>query len=139
MVVMSVVAAACGANYWTDVERFVHSKLDWFLKYLTLEHGVPSHDTFGRTFARLDTKQFLTCHQNWIQSLQLDMNGQAVAIDGQTLRHSFDNATGLGALHVLMLGLAGYVSVLGKLQFQISRTRSLPYQSCLSCSIFKEP
>ena len=114
MVVMSVVAAACGANYWTDVERFVHSKLDWFLKYLTLEHGVPSHDTFGRAFARLDTKQFLTCLQNWIQSLQLDMNGQAVAIDGKTLRHSFDNATGLGALHVVNAWACGLRFCLGQ-------------------------
>ena len=114
LMVMSVVSAACGANHWTDVERFVHSKLEWFSKYLSMEHGVPSHDTFGRVFSRLDTKQFLTCLQNWIQSLRLDMSGQAVAIDGKTLRHSFDNATGVGALHVVNAWASGLRFCLGQ-------------------------
>ena len=96
MVVMALTAAICGANSWVDVERFGVSKLGWFAKLLKLEHGVPSHDTFGRVFGAVDTEEFLTCLQNWIQTLQLDMKGQGVAIDGKTLRHSFDNATGVG-------------------------------------------
>ena len=113
-VAMSVVSGACGANYWTDVERFVRSKFDWFSKYLSMENGVPSHDTFGRVFARLDTKEFLTCLQDWIQSLRLDMAGQAVAIDGKTLRHSFDNATGTKALHVVNAWAGGLRLCLGQ-------------------------
>ena len=101
MVVIGVVATACGANHWTDVERFGKAKIDWFEKYLTLEYGIPSHDTFSRVFRCLDTSQFLSCLQNWISSLNLDMDGQAVAIDGKTLRHSFDNAIGIGSLHVV--------------------------------------
>ncbi len=114
MVVMALTAAICGANSWVDVERFGVSKLNWFAKLLKLEHGVPSHDTFGRVFGALDTEEFLTCLQNWIQTLQLDMKGQGVAIDGKTLRHSFDNATGVGALHVVNAWATGLRICLGQ-------------------------
>lgn len=114
MVVVSVVAAACGANHWTDVERFGNAKINWFQKYVTLEHGIPSHDTFSRVFARLDTDQFFSCLQNWIHSLDLDMKGEAVAIDGKTLRHSFDNATGCGSVHVVNAWACGLRMCLGQ-------------------------
>jgi predicted transposase YbfD/YdcC len=115
MVVISVVATACGANYWTDVERFGNSKFDWFQKYLELENGIPSHDTFSRVFARLESDNFLSCLQNWIHSLDLDMTGQAVAIDGKTLRHSFDNATGNASLHVVNAWACGLRLCLGQI------------------------
>ncbi len=114
MVVIALTAAICGANGWVDVERFGIAKIDWFRKFLTLEHGIPSHDTFGRVFARLDTDEFLTSLQNWIQSLHLDMKGEAVAIDGKTLRRSFDNATGVGALHVVNAWATGLRICLGQ-------------------------
>lgn len=114
MVVMTLTAAICGANSWVDVERFGVSKWDWFAKFLKLEYGIPSHDTFGRVFGALDTEEFLTCLQNWIQTLQLDMKGQGVAIDGKTLRHSFDSATGVGALHVVNAWATGLRICLGQ-------------------------
>ena len=114
MVVVALTAAICGANGWVDVERFGIAKIDWFKKFLVLEHGIPSHDTFGRVFALLDTDEFLTCLQNWIQTLHLDMKGEGVAIDGKTLRHSFDNATGIGALHVVNAWATGLHICLGQ-------------------------
>ncbi len=63
MIVMALCAAICGAEGWTDVERFAKAKHEWFRKFLRLENGVPSHDTFGRVFGLLDTEQFYTCLQ----------------------------------------------------------------------------
>ncbi len=96
-----VAIALCGADTWADVERFGNEKLAWFRTFLRLENGVPSHDTFGRVFAALDTGQFYACLANWIASLQLDLRGQTIAIDGKTLRKSFDKAVGREALHVV--------------------------------------
>ena len=64
MVVVALTAAICGANCWADVERFGKAKIDWFKKFLTLGYGIPSHDTFGRVFAVLNSEEFLTCLQN---------------------------------------------------------------------------
>lgn len=101
MIVVTLCATLCGAEGWADVERFGNSRIDWFRKFLKLEHGVPSHDTFGRVFSLLDTQEFLDCLQEWIASWQQSLEGCGVHIDGKTLRRSFNTATGQSALHVV--------------------------------------
>lgn len=61
---------------------------------------IPSHDTFGRVFARLDPKQFEECFLNWVGSLHEKLTG-VIAIDGKTLRRSHDAANGKKALHMV--------------------------------------
>lgn len=101
MVALTLCATICGADSWADVERFGKEKLDWLRTFLPLENGVPSHDTLGRVFALLDTNEFLACLTSWVNSLQLDLKGTGVAIDGKTLRRSFDAASGREALHLV--------------------------------------
>jgi len=101
MIVVALCAAICGAEGWADVERFGNTKIDWFRRFLDLENGIASHDTFGRVFSLLDTEQFFACVQSWIDSLQLAMEGQGVHIDGKTMRRSFDKASGTSALHMV--------------------------------------
>lgn len=101
MVVIALCAAICGANSWADVERFGEAKIDWLLRFLDLPNGIPSHDTFSRVFARLDTSEFLTCLHNWLRSLGLALKEKHVAIDGKTLRRSFDKAAGKSPLHLV--------------------------------------
>lgn len=101
MVVVALCGAICGANSWADVERFGKAKLDWLRQFLDLEHGIPSHDTFSRVFARLDTNEFLTCLHNWLRSFKLALKEKHVAIDGKTLRGSFDQAAGKSPLHLV--------------------------------------
>src|ERR1700722_19047316 len=87
IVVIALSAAICGANTWVDIERFGWAKQDWFANFLELAGGIPSHDTFGRVFALLDTAEFDACLRSWVRSLHKPMQGQAIAIDGKTLRH----------------------------------------------------
>ncbi|QDU88854.1 Transposase DDE domain protein [Pirellulimonas nuda] len=101
MVAIAICGAICGADTWADVERFGREKFEWFRTFLRLENGVPSHDTFGRVFAMLDTSEFYHCLANWVASLQLDLKGKTVAIDGKTLRRSHDKSVGRSALHVV--------------------------------------
>ena len=101
MMFVALTAAICGANGWADVERFGNSKLNWFRRFIELEHGIPSHDTFGRVFSRLDTSEFLTAMHSWVDSFAENLRGQGVAIDGKTLRGSFDRAAGTTALHTI--------------------------------------
>jgi predicted transposase YbfD/YdcC len=99
-----VVLALCGtiadANSWADIERFGNERLDWLRTFLKLENGIPSHDTFGRVFARLDAAQLMACLRQWIVDLNRDI-GQHIAIDGKTLRGSHDRAAGRNPLHLI--------------------------------------
>jgi predicted transposase YbfD/YdcC len=101
MIFLALTATICGAQGWADVERFAKSKLKWFRRHVRLKHGVPSHDTFGRVFSRLDTGEFLTAMHAWVDSFATALRGQGVAIDGKTLRGSFDQAAGQTALHTI--------------------------------------
>lgn len=114
MVTIGLCAAICGADSWVDAEKFGHAKRDWFARFLQLPDGIPSHDTFGRVFARLDTAEFLLCLQNWLRSLHLSLKEQGVAIDGKTLRGSFDAASGKSALHVVSAWASGLRLSLGE-------------------------
>ena len=83
MVALALCGTICGANSWADIERFARAHQDWFEQFLSLPQGIPSHDTFGRVFARLDTTQFQQCLGRWVEQLQLQLDGQTVAIDGK--------------------------------------------------------
>ena len=90
---ISLCAAICGANRWVDFEKFGSAQRAWFERFLELPNGIPSHDTLGRVFARLDTTEFLLCLQNWLRSLHLSLKGQDIAIDGKTMRGSLSTRT----------------------------------------------
>lgn len=114
IVTIALCAVICGANAWTDVERFGLAKQDWFAKFLELPGGIPSHDTFGRVFALLDTAEFDACLRSWLRSLHKSMKDQTIAIDGKTLRRSFDKATGKAALHSVSAWAVGLRLSLGQ-------------------------
>ena len=102
MVVIALCAAICGAEGWADVERFgKKKKKEWFARFLQLLSDIPSHDTFGRVFARLDTSEFYACLQRWVRTLNSTLTDHGVRLDGKTLRHSFDTASGKDALQML--------------------------------------
>lgn len=112
MIFMALTATVCGANGWADVERFVDARYDWFEQYIAMESGVPSHDTFGRIFARLDTGEFLSAMHGWADEFAGNLRNKGVAIDGKTLRGSFDEASGKSAVHTITAFAVGTRTVL---------------------------
>lgn len=92
VVVLAVCAVICGADGWVAVQMFAQSKLPWFKTFLDLPGGVPSHDTFGRVFARLDPDAFERCFTAWTRGVAAASGGRLVAIDGKAIRRSFEHA-----------------------------------------------
>lgn len=101
IVILAVCATLANADGWADIERFGKAKLDFFRTFLELPNGIPSHDTFGRVFALLDPAALLACIQQWLNALGTAAAGEVVAIDGKTLRGSFDTAAGQNPLHLV--------------------------------------
>jgi predicted transposase YbfD/YdcC len=100
LVVVALCGTIAGADTWTDVERFGRERLDWLRTFLRLENGIPSHDTFGRVFAMLDPAGLVACIQQWLAEVGRQL-GEHIAIDGKTLRGSFDTAAGRCPLHLV--------------------------------------
>jgi len=79
----------CGSETWIDIAEYGEEKLDFLRNFAPFEKGTPSHDTLGEVFSNLDPKSFQTCFIAWADSFQRACR-EIVAIDGKTLRHSFD-------------------------------------------------
>jgi len=96
-----MVIAICGADGWVDVEMFGKAKERRLRQFHELPHGFPSHDTFGRIFAQIDSKQLETSFLSWVQAVFEITDGQVVAIDGKTVRRSHDHSNGKAAIHLV--------------------------------------
>ncbi len=59
--VITIRAGICGADNWVEIEESGNAKREWLSRFLGLPNGIPSHDTFGRVFGRLDPEQFGAC------------------------------------------------------------------------------
>ncbi|QOV88286.1 ISAs1 family transposase [Humisphaera borealis] len=92
ILVISVCAVICGADGWVDVELYGKSKLSWLRTFLDLPHGIPSHDTFGRVFAKLHPDAFEQCFNAWVGAIAQSAGGRLIAIDGKAIRRSFEHA-----------------------------------------------
>jgi predicted transposase YbfD/YdcC len=114
MLILAVCATLGGANGWTDIARFARGKLAFFRQFLDLPNGIPSHDTFGRVFARLDPAALLACIQRWLADFRATVDRELVAIDGKTLRGSFDTAAGQQPLHLVSAWASKARLVLGQ-------------------------
>lgn len=116
ILVIAICAILCGANDWVAVETFGRAKREWFQRFLELPHGIPSHDTFGRVFALLAPEQLQAGFLSWMQAVAQVTDGQVVAIDGKTLRRSYDRRSARAAIHMVSAWATHNRVVLGQLK-----------------------
>jgi hypothetical protein len=103
---IALVASVCGAESCVDFAEFAEDREPLLREFLRLENGLPSHDTFSRVFRLLDPEAFGRAFEAFLDDLGADGTG-VLAIDGKTLRRSFDRAAGRSALHVVTAFGAG--------------------------------
>jgi predicted transposase YbfD/YdcC len=101
IVAIAICAVIAGADDFVSIAEWGRQKRDWLSKILDLSSGIPSHDRFNAVFAALKPAEFEKCLVSWITALHELTAGQVVAIDGKTLRHSYDKATGKSAIHMV--------------------------------------
>lgn len=82
-------------------------------QFLSLPNGVPSHDTFRRVISLLNPKRFEELFTRWVNRLQETFRG-VVAIDGKSLRRSFNHQRELGPLHLVQAWSVEHGLVLGQ-------------------------
>jgi len=116
MVAIAVYTIICGADGWEDIEFIARQRFDFLNKCLELKNGIPCHDTFRRVFTRINEKQLMLALNTWTNSLQHSLEGKNIAIDGKTLKHSFDTAAETSALH----SITAYVSDIGLVLSQVT-------------------
>jgi len=101
IVFIAVCGVLSGANSFAAIEEFGLDRRTWFARFLDLTNGVPSDDTFARVLARLDPGAFERCLLSWIRAVQEVTENRLIAIDGKTLRGSYDRRDGKAAIHMV--------------------------------------
>lgn len=113
IIIIAICGVLCGADSWVEVEEFGKAKRAWLTTILALPNGIPSHDTFGRVFARIHPEHFQQSFLAWVQALQ-QVRTDVIAIDGKTHRRSHDRSNGKAALHLIRAWAADNRLVLGQ-------------------------
>ena len=116
ILIIAICGVICGADSWVEIEEFGQAKRDWLSKFLELQKGIPSHDTFGRVFGLIDGDQFQAGFMMWVQRVSQLTSGQVIAIDGKQLRRSHDKAIGKDAIHMVSAWASENRLVLGQVK-----------------------
>jgi predicted transposase YbfD/YdcC len=116
IMVLAICAVICGADGWSDVALFGRSKFKWFKTFLELPHGIPSHDTFGRVFSRINPEEFEGSFLDWVKAIQKLTKGEVIAIDGKQLHGSQDKGNGQSAIDMVSAWATANELVLGQVK-----------------------
>lgn len=118
VLIISILAMICDAQYFTEFEAFGKAKEAWLRTFLQLPNGIPSHDTFRRIFSLLDPEHFCACFRHWTQSLRQAVSQEIVALDGKTARGSHNRIRGRKAIHVVSAWARENGLVLGQIKVE---------------------
>lgn len=114
MLVLCGVIAGC--DEWTQIEQYCKTKIDFLKTFLKLPNGIPSHDTFGDIFAKLDPLAFEECFLKWTLGVCQLSQGEIISIDGKKLRGSYDTRDKKAAIHMVSAWASQSRMVLGQVK-----------------------
>lgn len=114
ILVIAICAVIACAESWEDIALYGRSKEGWLRRFLALPNGIPSHDTFRRVFMLVDPDAFEARFTAWARGIgPLDAR-EVVAVDGKTVRRSFNRGREQAPLHLVSAWASGQGLVLGQ-------------------------
>lgn len=116
IILLTISAVISGAEGWEDIEMFGEERLDWLRLYGDFDNGIPAHDTIARFISRIEPKQLQSSFIKWMQNYQQLTEGSVIAIDGKTVRRSFDKKQRKAAIHMVSAFSAANSLVLGQVK-----------------------
>jgi predicted transposase YbfD/YdcC len=98
---LTLTAAMSGVDSWRGIQVFGISRLATLKKYLPFEHGIPSHQTIGRIFSLIKPSAFEAAFIACMEKISTKYVGQIIAMDGKTVRNSYDKSKGISAIEMV--------------------------------------
>jgi predicted transposase YbfD/YdcC len=101
IVTIALCAVIAGADDFVTIATWGRQKRARLSRFLDMTSGTPSHDRFSAIFKAIKPAEFERCLLSWVTSLHEVTAGQLVAIDGKSLRQSYDKADAKSAIHMV--------------------------------------
>jgi hypothetical protein len=101
VIVITLLAVMAFAKGWEDIELYGKTKEAWLKQFLTLKNGIPRHDVYRRVFNRLDPREIERCFMAWVRAIKRDKEREVIAVDGKTVRGSFNIRQESKAIHLV--------------------------------------
>ena len=114
ILILCVLAVICGAEGWQDIEEVGHARLNWLQERGFFKKGIPVDDTIARIVSSLNPEELQSCFIKWMAAVEEATNGKIIAVDGKTLRHSYDKKKRKSAIHMVSAYAAENGVVLGQ-------------------------
>lgn len=120
VLVIAIMAILAGATGPTSIAEWANIKAEFLLKLLALPNGIPQKDVYRRVLCLLKPEVFQSCFVSWLTFLRTKVAAATgitqpvLAVDGKTLRRSYDNQKGLGALHSVTVWASEFGLSLGQ-------------------------
>ena len=101
VIVITILAVMAFAEGWEYIETYGCAKKAWLRQFLPLKNGIPKHDVYRRVFNRLQPAAIEHCFMAWVRDIRQHTEREIIAIDGKTVRGSFNSRTGTSPLHLV--------------------------------------
>jgi predicted transposase YbfD/YdcC len=115
VLLLCLLAVLGGAETFVDIARFGEKKIDLLRRFRPFRDGTPSHDHLGDIFATLDAAAFQRCFVAWVAAVT-GAPADLIAIDGKTLRRSFQKKGAKAPIHMVSAFAARQRLVLGQVK-----------------------
>lgn len=116
ILLITLVGVICGADGWEAIEEVGKNKLKLLKKYGYFHYGIPVHDTIARIISAIEPRQFQACFINWMKAAEISTQGEIIAVDGKTVRGSYDKKGKQSAIHMVSAFAAENGVVLGQIK-----------------------
>jgi predicted transposase YbfD/YdcC len=113
VLLLMLAASLAGSETVADMARFGQAKLEFLQRFRRFANGTPSHDQLGIILARLDPAAFQRCFVAWTAAVT-KTSAEVIAIDGKTVRRSYQKKGAEDPIHVVSAFAAGQRMVLGQ-------------------------
>jgi predicted transposase YbfD/YdcC len=114
IITIALLAVLSGAEGWQGIETYGQAKKSWLEMFLELPNGIPSHDTFRRVFTQIEPQAMESSFRHWVGTLTQELGSEVIAIDGKTLKGSYDRNHNLKALQLVSAWADEHRLVLGQ-------------------------
>ena len=115
VLLLMLAAALAGADTIADMARFGRAKLPFLRRFRLFKNGTPSHDQLGIILAKLDPAAFRRCFVAWTAA-QTKTSAEVIAIDGKTVRRSYQKKGAEEPIHVVSAFAARQRMALGQVR-----------------------